>query len=67
MSDSHDRGARAPSRFFVFDTFVENRVEWTATLVFARATRLARALPVDAYRKSLMLTGPIRPDVVLPR
>ena len=29
--------------------------------------RVARALPVDAYRKSLMLTEPIKPDVVLPR
>ncbi len=32
-----------------------------------KTTRVARVLPVDDYRKILMLTGPIRPDVVLPR
>ena len=39
MSGPHDRGARAPSRVFVFDALVENRVEWTATLVFGEGAK----------------------------
>ncbi len=57
---------RAHPRGFLFST-PWSKTSWNGQQRSSLATRLARVLPVDAYRKSLMLTGPIKPDVVLPR
>ena len=35
----NDRWTHAPSRVFVFHALVENRVEWTATLVFGEGAK----------------------------
>ena len=35
----NDRGTHAPSRVFVFDALVENRVEWPAPLVFGEGAK----------------------------